>query len=281
MSETVATYEPDNCLKKGYSQIFREIGEEIRKNKWLIYQLFRRDFVSIYRQSLFGILWAFIVPIVSVGAFLLLGQSGIFITGNTGVPFAVYALLGLAFWQLFSAGVVASSVSLTQAGSMITKINFSKKALVIASMGKTLVAFIIQLFLAFLSFALFGVMPNVAIVLTPVLIIPLLLAMLGFGFILSLINVVMRDVGAFLPIAMTFLLFLTPVMYAAPSTGIMSLLTTYNPLYYMVSLPRDLILTGASTLWLGFLLSSVLSVVMFVVCLVAFHLTETRLSERI
>ena len=283
--EEVVTYEPDNCLKKGYLTIFREIVGEVRKNRWLIYQLFKRDFLTNYRQSFFGILWAFIVPIVSVGAFFVLNQSGLFNVGNISVPYPVFALFGLAFWQLFSTGIVASSSSLIQAGSMITKINFSKKALVIASMGKTMVAFLIQFVLALVVFGYYwvsqGVAPNVAILLTPLFIIPILLATLGLGFIFSILNGVVRDFGNLLALVMTFLLFLTPVMYAAPTVGLLAQLTLWNPLYYLVGVPRDLALTGSSGLWLGFGVSCVLSVVVFVVCVVAFHLTETRLAERI
>jgi lipopolysaccharide transport system permease protein len=281
LNEKVATYEPDNSIKKGYLQIFGEILTELRNNKWLIYQLFRRDFLSMYRQSVFGILWAFIIPLVSVGAFVVLNQSGVFITGDIEVNYVVYALLGLAFWQLFSTGLIASSGSMVQAGSMISKINFSKKALVISSMGKTLIAFVIQLVLAALSFAVYGVLPNIAIILIPVLVIPIVLITLGLGFVLSILNGVARDVGNLLPILTTFLLFLTPVMYAVPKTGILGELTVYNPLYYLVSVPRDLVLTGTTTLWFGFSISVALSIIVFVFCLVAFHLTETRLAERI
>src|SRR4030067_70307 len=97
-SKEVVTYEPDNCLKKGYLTIFREIFAEIRKNKWLIYQLFKRDFLTVYRQSFFGVLWAFIVPIVSVSAFIVLNQSGLFNIGNIDLPYPIFALFGLAFW---------------------------------------------------------------------------------------------------------------------------------------------------------------------------------------
>lgn len=275
------TYEPDNSLKKGYSLIFKEIFDEIKNNKWLIYQLFRRDFLTIYRQSVFGILWAFIIPLISVGAFVILNQSGVFATGTVEVNYVVYALLGLAFWQVFSTGLIATSGSLVLAGSMIAKINFSKKALVIASMGKTLVAFIIQLVLALISFAVFGVVPNIAIVLIPLFVIPILLVTLGLGFILSVLNGVARDIGNLLPVLTTFLLFLTPVMYATPESGLLGQLLIFNPLYYLVSAPRDIILTGTTTLWFGYLISVTLCVAVFAICLVAFHLTETRIAERI
>ena len=102
MTENLKTYEPDNFLKKKHSSVFREIFDEIKNNRWLIYQLFRKDFLTSYRQSVFGVLWAFIIPLVSVFAFALLSQSNLFNPGNIHVPFIVYALFGVAFWQLFS-----------------------------------------------------------------------------------------------------------------------------------------------------------------------------------
>jgi lipopolysaccharide transport system permease protein len=190
-------------------------------------------------------------------------------------------MLGLAFWQLFATGIVASSTSLVKAGSMLVKINFSKKALVISSMGQTLVSFLIQLALALIFFAFYRVVPNIAILLIPILIMPMVLITLGLGFILSILNGVVRDFANLLPVLLTFLLFLTPILYVVPATGILARISMYNPVYYLVSVPRDLALTGATTEWMGFLVSSILSIIIFVACLVAFHLTEARIAERI
>ena len=66
MTAQVRTYEPDNCLKKGYLSIFKEIIDEIIDNKWLIYQLFKRDFSSMYRESFFGVLWIIIIPLINI-----------------------------------------------------------------------------------------------------------------------------------------------------------------------------------------------------------------------
>jgi lipopolysaccharide transport system permease protein len=281
LTETLTTYEPDNSLKKGYLLIFKEIGSEIMKNRWLTYQLFRRDFLTIYGQSIFGVLWAFVIPILSVSTFIILSVSGLFNVGTINVPYPIYALVGLSFWQLFSAGVVAGSNSLVKAGSLIVKINFSKKSLVISSMGQPLVSLLIQLGLAIFFFVFYGILPNASILLIPVLILPMILITLGLSFILSIMNGVVRDFGNLISIGITFLLLLTPVMYAKPTTGALAWITNYNPLYYLVSVPRDLILRGATTEWIGFVISTLLSAVLFIICLVAFHLTETRLAERI
>ena len=281
MSEIITTYEPDNSLKKGYLSIFSEIYNEFIKNRWLTYQLFKRDFFALYKQSFIGVLWAFIIPLVSVGTFILLNRSGIFSIGDINVPYPIYAILGMAFWQLFSTGLITSSNSLVKAGSMITKINFSKKSLVIASAGQSIVSFLIQLTLVIMLLIYYKIAPSTAILLIPLFMIPIMLLTLGLGFIFSLLNGIVRDIGNILSILMTFLMFLTPILYAKPSTGILARITNYNPLYYLTSVPRELVLTGTISEWKGFLISSVISICIFIICLVVFHLTETRVAERI
>jgi len=155
MNKYYVTYEPDNSLKKGYLSIFGEIWREIINNRWLTYQLFKRDFFSVYKQSFIGFFWAFIIPVISVGTFIVLNKSGVFEIGDMQVAYPIYAVLGMAFWQLFSSGMIASSNSLVAAGGMITKINFSKKSLVFASMGKSLISFLIQFILVIILFILF------------------------------------------------------------------------------------------------------------------------------
>jgi len=281
MNEPITTYEPDNSLKKGYLYIFKEIFNELRKNRWLTYQLFKRDFLAAYKQSLMGIFWALILPLISVGAFIILNRSGIFSIGDIKAPYPIYAILGMAFWQLFSGGLLASSNSLVAAGTMLTKINFSKKSLVIASMGRPFVSFLIQFILVVFLFVYYGFMPSMTILLLPLIIIPILLLTLGVGLILSLVNGVVRDIGNILGVLLTFLMFLTPVLYAKPTIGILADATKYNPLYYLVSAPRDLILTGRIPELGGFFITIILSIIAFIVCLVIFHLTETRVAERI
>jgi lipopolysaccharide transport system permease protein len=279
--EKIITYEPDNSLKKGYLHLFSEIYQELKNNRWLTYQLFKRDFLTIYKQSFVGILWAFIIPLASVGTFIVLNRAGIFSFGDVTVPYPIFALLGIAFWQVFSTGLIASSNSLVKAGDMLLKINFSKKSLVIASLSQSIVSFLFQFILVLILFLYYGVVPSIAILLVPIVLLPLLLLTLGLGFILSLLNGVMRDIGNILAVLMTFFMFLTPVLYVKPTSGLLAKITTLNPLYYLVSMPRELALKGTISEMNGFVISVVFSLVVFVVCLIAFHLTETRVAERI
>ena len=159
----VVTYEPDNSIKKGYRSIFREIFREIVENRWLTYQLFKRNFFAMYKQSFLGLFWPFVTPIFSIGTFVVLNHSGIFSIGNIDVPYPIYAVLGMAFWQLFAVGLNGSTQSLVGAGGMISRINFSKKSLVIASTGKTIISFLIQMALVAILFIVYRTTPNTGI----------------------------------------------------------------------------------------------------------------------
>jgi len=280
-NELVTIYQPDNTLKNGYFQTFKEIYRELNENKWLMYQLFKRDFSTMYKQSFIGFLWIFIIPIINVGIFALLGRSGILNLGHLSAPYPVYAILGLSLWQMFSNGVQACGNALTAAGDMLTRINFSKKSLVIASVGRSVVTFLIQILLIAVLFVIFKVMPAATIILFPLVAIPILMFTIGLGLVVSILNSIVKDTGNLLSVILMLGMYATPVLYSRPKTGLLALVTHYNPLYYFISAGRDWSLTGTLSEPKGFFISCILAIFVFFTGLVIFHLTETRITERV
>jgi len=274
-------YLPDNALQNGYFHILKEILRELIQNRWLIRQLFKRDILSLYKQSFLGFMWAFIFPLVSVGTFIVLNRSGIFNIGDSHIPYPVFAITGMAFWQLFAMGLIAASASLVKAGSMIIKINFSKKSLVIASLGQSLIAFFAQILLVAVLFGVYGYTPDWKIVFLPLFALPIIMLTLGLGFLLSILNGIVRDIGNVISILITFFMFLTPVLYPLPTSGALEDLSRINPMYYLTSFPRDMILRGESELFAGYWTSALSSFFILLVCLFIFHLTESRVTERV
>jgi len=258
-----------------------EIFREFQANRWLTFQLFKRDFLSIYKQSFIGIFWVFIIPLVGLATFIILKSSGVFSVGEINIPYPLYAIISLAFWQLFSTGLVACSNSLSKAGQMLLKINFSKKSLVVAATGQAVVSFFVQFTLVIILFVVYGFVPSRWIIFLPIIMIPIVALSLGLGFILALLNGVIRDVSNVLALIMTFLLFLTPILYTKPSSGILATITDYNIVYYLIVGSRDLLLFGHIPVFKGYFISTVISFAVFIVCLIVFHLTETRVAERI
>ena len=293
-SERITTYLPDNTLRQGYRSLLRDIVVELVSSRWLIYQLFRRDIASFYKQSVLGVFWVFVVPLVTVGTFALLRGSGVVATGEVSTPYPIFAVLGIAVWQLFAQGIVAGANALVGGGDMISRINFSKKSLVIAAMGRTVVSFAVLLGLLVILFAVYAArgftLPlHAGIALAPLSLVPLMLLTLGASFYLALLNGVIRDVGTMLSMLVTFLMLLTPVLYERPKLApnaaelaiLLDRLTTYNPLYYLVEGPRQLVLTGHLPDARGFFIASAASFLLFFFSLVGFHVAETRIAERI
>ncbi len=281
MQNHIKTYEPDNCLKQGYFSIFRQIVNEIKESKWLIYQLFKRDFSATYRQSVFGLLWVILIPVIGIAGVFLLSRSNIIDIGKTPVSFLLYSVSGLAIWQIFSVGLVSATSSLAKAGPMIVKINFSKKALVISAFSQCFVPFLVLFAVALLLCPGEGVKFSAVTLLFPFLLIPLILFTLGLGFLLALLNGLMRDIGNAVSVLVTFLMFFTPIFYAAPKAGSFYYAIKYNPLYYLIIVPRDALLTGSLEHLLAYYMAAILSVIVFVFCIAVFHITETRIAERI
>jgi lipopolysaccharide transport system permease protein len=294
MSNEITVLRPDNALRKGYASLVSDILRELVATRWLTYQLFKRDLFAFYKQSIIGVFWIILLPLITVGTFIILRGSGVVATGEINIPYPIYAVLGVAFWQLFAQGLVSGANSLVQGGEMITRINFSKKALVIASTGRTIVSFGVLVLLVIILFVVYSFMgfaytPPLGILLVPFAIIPLYLLTLGLSFYMALLNAIMRDVGTVLSMIIPFLMLLTPVVYERPVIGpdsssmtrVLATITEYNPVYYLVVGPRELVLNGSITDLNAFLITSALSVVLFVFTLIGFHVTETRIAERI
>ncbi len=276
----VTILRPDDALHRGFWQLYGDIIKELTSNLWLIKQLFKSD-MSSYRQSLLGIYWMIIVPFLSLLAILTLQESHVFNIGSLQVPYPVYAIMGLAFWQIFSMGLMSATASLVNSRELILKVNCSRKAIVIASIGRAMIGFGIQIAVLYVLFLCYGIQPTPYFFLLPLMVLPLLLLTLSFGFILALLNCIIRDVGMGLGFLLTVSLLLTPVFYVKPAQGWLAHMTQFNLLYYLIDVPRSLVLTGSSSAITGYTVSTIVSFLLFVETLKLFHLTEHRIAEKI
>lgn len=250
-------------------------------SKELIWRLFLRDFSAKYRQSILGIIWAIINPILTVSIFIFLNRAGILNIGETSAPYPIFALIGISIYGIFSTGLSVSSNSIIGAGSMVVKINFPKISLVIASMGQAIVDFLIRAILVIILLIIYRFIPGWTFIFFPFVLLPLILLTLGLGLILSLLAGVLRDVIHLVSFLTTLLLFMVPALYPAPRSGILADLNRWNPLSHLIMACRDIIISSGLTDPLGFLWASVISVLIFLVSWRIFFLSETRIAERV
>lgn len=257
-----------------------EITRELSQARWLIWQLLRRDLLVGHKQYLGGILWAFLVPLMGLALLLILQRSGVFSSGQMKVPYPLYALCGMALWQLFALGVAAATNSLTAAAGLISRIDFCRKALVLASIGQAAFPFFLQLAALLVVMPVSGISPA-GLPAFLLLSLPLALLALGAGFFFAIFNAVSRDMGQLVAIGVNLFLLVTPVVYAIPREGLLARVSRYNLFFYLIQVPRDILFSGQSALWMGYALSGMCAVCVFGAGLVFFHLAERKVAERI
>ena len=180
----------------------------------LVYFLVWRDVKVRYQQTVLGIVWAVLQPLVTVVLFsIIFGRlAGL---PAEGVPYPVFALAGLLPWQLFSAAVSGSSNSLVGNANLLTKVYFPRLIIPIAAVAATLPDFAISCVLMAGLMFWYGVAPGTGVLLLPLFVLQALVLALAIGFWASALNVQYRDVQYAIPFGLQVLLFASPVAYSA------------------------------------------------------------------
>jgi lipopolysaccharide transport system permease protein len=274
-------YVPDRAVQGGWWSSWRDMYHELPLLRGLAWVMFLRDFKALYRQSALGYLWAVFIPLLTVGLFVYLNKAGLLSVGTITIPYVIYAVAGVAFWQLCASGLTAATLSLVTGGSLLTKVNFPKESLVLAAYASAAVPFAIQFVLAVALMVAYSVPFSWGMLLALPAAIPLVCLAIALSLVLALANGVLRDIGAALPAVMSFLLFLTPIMYQRPDSGFASALAGINPFYYLVVVPRNLLVFGSTTELRGYAVCAIGAVFALALAWQLFHLTESRLAERV
>ncbi len=271
------TYTPDSSRRQSW-HVWRTIIDEFLNSRELIWCLILRDVSVRYRQSVFGYLWAVLPSIVTVTVFAVLTQSRTIPVAEPPLPYVAYALWSISVWQLFAGCLSSCTNSLANAGSLVSRVNFPKEALVIAAIGQPLLDFMIRLVLVVSVFVWYQVPFKAQMIFVPFILLPAILLATGLSFVLSIINLVVRDIGNILGIALTFGMFLAPVLYSPPTTWPSNLINILNPFSPLLIASQDVIAFGSLSRPQSFLFSCLFSVLAFLAGWRFFRLTITRVS---
>jgi lipopolysaccharide transport system permease protein len=256
------------------------MARDLWSTRELIRRLMARDIGARYRHSVLGYVWAILLPLATVALFTFLTSRRALPIGEPRLPYPLFALWSLAVWQLFATSLTATTQSLVNAGSLVTKASFPKEALVFAALGQPLFDFGIKVVLVVGVFAVYGEWPALGILLVPLVLAPILLYALGFGLLLSVANLVVRDVANLVSMLVTFGIFAAPVLYPPPVSYPFVLINVLNPLSPLLIATQDLITDGTLRQPETFLASSVLAILVFLVGWRVFRVVMPRVAER-
>jgi lipopolysaccharide transport system permease protein len=186
---------------------------------WLYRELFYffawRDIKVRYKQTALGVGWAILQPLLAAAIFTLFFNKVAGIgTGGANVPYAVFAYLGLMYWNTFSNGLNNISNSLVTNQGIMTKIYFPRLIPPFSAMALSIVDFFFAGIVFFMILLVFGVTPSLlgVLLMLPGLLL-VVITTLGVGTFFAALNVKYRDVRSALPFLIQILFFMTPVIY--------------------------------------------------------------------
>jgi lipopolysaccharide transport system permease protein len=181
----------------------------------LVFFMVWRDVKVKYKQTLLGMAWAVIQPVMTMLIFTFLFDR-VAKLPTEGIPYPVFSFTALLPWGLFTVALNQGSRSLVAHNNMVTKIYFPRLILPMASVFAGLVDFVIAFVILIVLMLYFQVTPAYELLWTlPFFLLLALITALGVALWLAAINVKYRDVNHALPFLTQFWLFATPVAYSA------------------------------------------------------------------
>jgi len=191
--------------------------KEIWAYRDLLLLLVRRDFVSMYKQTVLGPLWFVIQPVLTTLVFTLV-FGNIAKISTDGLPQILFYMAGITCWNFFAESLTKTSETFTQNAAVFGKVYFPRIIVPLSIIISNLLKLAIQLalFWAFLGYYWLStetVQPNSAALLLPLLIILMGGIGLGMGMIISALTTKYRDLRFLLNFAVQLFMYATPVIY--------------------------------------------------------------------
>jgi lipopolysaccharide transport system permease protein len=258
------------------------------RDLWAYRGLFRflawRDLLVRYKQTVIGVAWAVIRPVLTIVVFSFFRS---FLSKNPD-PAADILMVAVATipWQLFSSALNESSNSLIANSNLITKVYFPRMIVPASTIIVSLVDFLISLVILAVLMIYFSTAPTRNVVYLPLFILLAVLASLGSGLFLAALNVKYRDFRYVVPFVIQLGLFISPIaissadIYNPDTPDLIKGLYSLNPMVAVIDGFRWCIL---DTPWItsqkGFMISVSVTVIMLFVGVWYFRKTERAFAD--
>ena len=252
---------------------------EIWQYRDLLWVLAQRDIRLRYKQTILGVVWVVLQPLISAGIFAFV-FGRVAKLPSDGVPYFVFSYAGLLAWNLFNSTLTKASGSLVGNANLVSKVYFPRLILPLSTLFSSLldfgVAFLIMIILMITS----HIVPGPGILLLPVWLALILILSTGVGLCASSLMVSYRDVQHIMPVLLQFLLYASPVAYAVSAVPHkLRLLYYINPVSSILEAFRWSLL-NRGTLQPGFLVySAVFSIGSFFAGAYAFKRMERKFAD--
>jgi lipopolysaccharide transport system permease protein len=268
-------------IKPHSERSFLEDVTDIWRHRELILVLARREIFVRYRQTVVGLLWVLLQPLVTTAIFTTVFVFFIRIPDQDG-SYPLFAFAGIAVWQYFTRIVSEGGGSLIASSGLITKVSFPRMIIPLIPPLAAGVDCLIAIVALTLLTTAFGAHVSWTVIFAPLVI--LAVALFGYAIVLWLapLNAVYRDIGIVLPFVLQIAMYLSPIVY--PATLVpekIRWLYELNPVAVMVDSMRWVVLGTNAPSWLGIAFFAVATVLLFWGGTHVFRKMEGNLVDRI
>ena len=190
--------------------------KELWKYRDLIALFVKRNFISLYKQTILGPAWAIVQPLLTTVIFTIIFGSMAGLSAD-GVPSFLFYMSGTIAWTYFSTCLTNTADTFTRNAAILGKVYFPRLVMPISTVLTNLIALSIQ-FLMFLCFLIYfwikgEVHPNIYALMLPVLVLQMAMLSLGSGIIISALTTKYRDLQMLVGFGVQLWMYGTPVAY--------------------------------------------------------------------
>ncbi len=187
---------------------------EMWEHRDLVEALIRRDLKLRYQQTLGGVLWVLIQPILTTVVLSALLTRLVGQTWN-GIPYPLFVYAALVPWAYFSHALTKVTYAFIEHAPMVTRVYFPRLLLPLAVILAALADFIVAFLFLPLLMIYYGVFPSATILVLPFVLVLMMVSVFGIGLWLCSFNAEFRDIAYALPFVLQLGLFVTPMFYSS------------------------------------------------------------------
>jgi lipopolysaccharide transport system permease protein len=223
--------------------------KDLWKYRDLVFQLTLRNIKVRYKQTILGVLWAVLQPVLMTLVFAFTLRR-LIPDAKGELPYPIYVLSGLLPWIFFQTAVTSAANSVVSSEGLVTKVYFPRLAIPISAIAAALVDLAIAFVVLVGMMFWFGIKPTPSLALLPLAIVLLLASATGIGTLLAALAVSYRDFRHAVPFVLQAWMFATPAIFLRGDGGTLS---QFNPMTAPIELFRAVTL-GLPIPWQGVLL---------------------------
>ena len=278
--EKITVYSPESGIRHPL-RLVRDMFRDLKQANELGVRLTKRNIKAMYRQSLLGYVWSVLPPLITALLWVFLNSQGVVKVAAPGIPYPLFVIIGTMLWQVFMESVNAPMKGITSGRSMLAKINFPRESLILTGMYEVVFNLMIKLGLILIVFIYYGLTPSFSALASLLGFLVMVVLGSSFGLILVPIGMLYTDIQRGIGLVLRFGMYLTPVIYPMPKSGLAAKLMAFNPVAPVLTYTRELLVGTATSVNMSFVAISIGAVLLFFFGLFLYRLSMPIIIERI